>query len=158
MNRLKAFKLANNNDQSLNALHQLEVLAADGDFFAQFYLAEIYFYGERVKKNLSKSVQLYKVSFENGCGDSAIKLGDLYHSRCVFHNIEELNISKNDEYANKLYLVGFELLKKQFEQGDHFAADLISVCYSSGKGVQYDLDKAKEWMKIYQKKSDWYLK
>lgn len=157
MNRLKAFKLRNSYENNSNTLNQLVKLAVNGDFFAQYYLADIFFFGENIEKNLSKGIELYRISFENGCGDSAMRLGDLYNTNFISINEKELDFYKNDSYANKFYSSGFKFLKKQFEQGDHLAADLISGCFFSGHGVTYDLEMGRKWMKIYEQNSEWYL-
>ena len=60
------------------SISELQKKAEAGDASAQYNLAERYYFGEDIGKNLSKAVELYKKSAEQGFASAQYGLGGLY--------------------------------------------------------------------------------
>ena len=115
------------------AAEQFEVLAAEGNARAMYFLGEIYTnYLPSLKKDTVKG---------NAWRTQGAKLGDVL---CRLNTAYNQGVDK----AGKVEIIEEVLpeLIKLAEGGDVFAADELGGVYSNGEGIEKDINKAKQWI------------
>ena len=100
-------------------------------FFFDF--ARIYYVGENVAKNESKSEQLCKMILDHGDSDDLYKLGKMYR----FGD----GVAKNESKAA-------ECFKKSAVGGNKLAAYLLGEMYMLGCGVEKNRTEAENWYNV----------
>ena len=119
--------------QSMTPVSELESKAAAGDLEAKMKLAERYYKGEGVEKNLAKAADWYTQLAEEEYAHAQLALGLMY--------IKGEGVDKNDAKA-------VEWLKRAASQRLASAQYLLGVAYEEGHGVDADLTTAYMWYEI----------
>ncbi len=104
--------------------------ANHGNPTAQTLLGDAYFYGEGVKKDLTKAVHWYTKAAEQGHATAQNNLGYAYQNG--------IGIEKDPAKAVYWYT-------KAAEQGNAAAQFNLGYVYENGKGIEKDLAKAAYW-------------
>lgn len=94
-----------------------------GDAEAQHELGDMYYFGQRVRRDYAQAAIWYRKAAEQGDHDSQYRIGVLYHFGW--------GVPRDDAQA-------FVWIKKSAEQDDANAERLLSVCYAKGLGVPKD--------------------
>ena len=158
----KAQALLDNGDQEsyFKINHQL---ASSGDARGVFNVANCFFHGIYVAKDLQKAYSLFQLLAEAEIPDAIYYLG-LYAQEGY---LEEPDFAKAMEYYKKAsdmgdawsavqlgmmyslgqgtetdYEKGFEYYKLGYERGDVLACANLGWCFETGQGTEKDLDKA----------------
>ena len=92
-------------------------------------LAELYFTGEKIEKNLLVAIELFKVLIDKG------EIIYLDYIGRAYYQLEE-------------YRLAFEYFKKGSEIPLAESIYHLAICYSKGKGTSIDIQKA---IKLYEK-------
>jgi len=106
-------------------------LAKNGNVYAQRRLANLYYYGEGVEKDLRKAIEWYILAAKQGDVYAQRKLGNLYYYG--------EGVEKNLEQA-------VEWFDKAAEQGDAVSQTMLGHCYFFSIGVNKDINKALTWI------------
>jgi len=120
-------ELKQNNQE---ALKWLEKAANFGDIAAQMYLGSIYYYGERIEKNIPEAVKWYRLAAEQNFATAQYLLG-------LFYAVGK-GVLQDYKTAREWY-------QKAAEQGNADAQGRLGAMYQLGMGVQVDSNKAVEW-------------
>lgn len=155
----------NFNSNNTKYMSFLQKAADVGNIDAICNLGNVYRYGKRVPKNIHKAIELFKKAADLGNTYAMNKLGYIYNN----NNEVKKNIEKATEYFKKaadlddieginnlayMYInydkdkkKGIELFTKAANLGNIDA--MINLCYMyiEGKGVEKNIDKAKEYLK-----------
>ncbi len=99
---------------------------------AQYNLANCYFNGWGVSRNLEEAVKWYRRSAEGGNAE-----GQYYLCYCYFNGY-----GVPQDYAEAV-----KWLKMSAEQGNSEAEYMLGYCYSNGYGVPRDYAEAERWLK-----------
>ena len=142
-----------------------------GDSDTKYYLAEMYYYGEGVERDINKAFYLYKQATEEGNDKAKLRLGVMYlHGEGTKRDTKEgLRLIKKaaengiveaqrhlaDFYFDGIDGIGikqnyneaFYWYEKAANQNDADAQFRLAEMYMNGYGVDYDEEKAFEWVK-----------
>lgn len=100
-----------------------------------FLVAEMYYFGIGVEKELKEAARWCKLSAEAGSYNGCYQLGMMY---------------KNGEGFRKSYKKALEYLDRAADYGVADAAEEIAEMYEDGLGVKRDEDKAEEWYETHK--------
>ncbi|MCP5536120.1 MAG: sel1 repeat family protein [Akkermansiaceae bacterium] len=146
---------------------QLEKKADAGDLEAQWELANDYYTGEKVPRDLGKAFKYYKQAGEQGCGAAQLLVGICYYKgEGVVRDLNDgaiwmakaarQGLPEAETCLGIFYLRGEGVdkdpreacrwLKKSATSGRADAQYLLGVCYYLGEGVDESRQKAKEWL------------
>ena len=153
-------------------LKDLFVLALQGNCISQYDVANKYYSGTELKKNLQTAFEWFKLSAEQGYASAQNSLGIMYEdgegveqnyqeamnwyrksaeqgNPCAQYNLGQLyrkgqGVTENKEEAVKWY-------KLSAEQGYADAQYSLGFMYDKGKGVVWDSKEAVKW---YQKAAE----
>lgn len=166
--------------QDMEKSFELCKKAADlGHCFAMFRTANFYHLGLGVEKNVEKAVEYYIPAAEQGEKDSIFRLGEFYYGYygIQYRNIDlaikyyemsshKFNHEKAQFELGKIYFSGelvpqdtikaikyLELCKETYTK----ACLLIADCYENAIGVEQDLKKAYENLKLVEEEYGEYL-
>ena len=110
-------------------LERSKELASLGEPHAMGYLARLYRDGKDVEADLEASEQWMRKSASGGVGWAQNELLDML-------------------WKAKSYDEAFTLSKEYYEDGNKAAGARLGRCYRSGKGVEKDLSKAEECLRV----------
>lgn len=119
--------------------------AKEGNKFAQFSLANLYYYGSGVEKDLSQAFLWYQKSSTQGQPYASYAIAQMY-SKGEY-------VTKDDDTAQQFYkqaLSGFLNLERK-EQADENLFYKIGMMYKNGLGTDIDVSKAIEY---FQRSAD----
>jgi TPR repeat protein len=102
----------------------------NGYHWSQFLIGHCCQYGDGTGKDMTKAVEWYTKSTEQGNSSAMCNLG---YSYC------------NGEGVDEDKTKAFELYEQSALLGDSTGMYNLSRCYEEGEGVTKDLNKAKEW-------------
>ena len=120
-------------DESVVLEMIVESAEKKGSAAAQFYLGEIFYYGQGAPQNYKEAVKWYKKAAEQGDAVAQSNLGVMYHI---------------GEGVTQNYNEAMEWYKKAAEQGDAAAQSNLGVMYAKGEGVPQDYIKAHMWFNL----------
>jgi len=105
--------------------------AVKGDITAINQIAFRYQYGKGVEKDANQALQWYLKAAENGNSNAMRNIGYMYHRG----------------YLTEDFAKAMEWYLKAADKGNPYAMRDIGFMYYEGKGVDFDLDKGKEWFR-----------
>lgn len=117
----------------------LEMLAANGDKFAQNELGERFSRGEGVPPNEEKAVELFQAAASQN------------HPRAQFNYAYMLSVGRGIPEDDSL---AFEWFRKAALQGDGLAQFTMGILYAEGIGVSQDRIQAYSWLNIMASRGD----
>ena len=117
-------------DEYVKAFDGLEALADDNYVLALAYLGDMYYYGDGVKQDYDKAMELYLKAAEEGDSYAQSAIGNMYDF---------------GEGVEQDYLKAYEWYSKSAEQDNYLAQYYIGTLYFDGSGLEQDYDKAFEW-------------
>ncbi len=120
--------------QQNDSLTLIRRLANSGNAYAQFILANAYYHGSFIEKNLIAAFEYYKDAAENGYAKAQFDLGNMYFA----------GIGTDRDYAK-----GFKWTQKAAMNNHSIAQYNIAIYYCNGKGVIQDLSEAYKWILIF---------
>lgn len=134
-----------------------------------YNLAMLYYNGKWVEKDLTRALELFKISYDKGNDKAAILLGEIYHDGngvepdyaeayryfkeasdegYVYATKELAIMYQNGEYVKKNVEEATRLFQIAADYGDTYAAAETGYSYYSGRGVQQDYEKAYKYLKM----------
>ena len=129
----------------MTKIKDLEVKAKQGDVEAQFNLAEAYYRGKGISKNVKKAVELWTRAAEQGHAGSQRSLGGVQYFAWSKQNGEKYTGKDSSE-------LGFiKLFRKAAKKKDRVAQYNLGALYFNGEGVPKDYKKAVEWWELAAK-------
>jgi uncharacterized protein len=114
-------------------LERTQTAAAAGDANAMFGLAERYWRGNGINRNVSKSVDLYRKAAALGNDEAMLQLGFMQESGN--------DLPMNQPEAAAWY-------RKAVDSGNAKAMFHLGVMHWSGRGVTQDLVEAFKWLEL----------
>ena len=121
------------------AFHMCGRAAKQGDVYAQFNLAVMYYKGKGTPKNGLEAVKWYRLVAEQGYAVAQFNLGRMYDKGD--------GVPKNDREAVKWY-------RLSAEQGHASAQSNLGVMYDNGEGVPEDDREAVKWYRLAAEQGD----
>lgn len=103
-----------------------------GSAEAQHQLGDMYYFGNRVRRDYAQAAVWYRKAAEQGDPDSQFRLGGFYHYG--------FGVPKDDVQA-------FDWVKKAAEQQHADAEDFLAMCYDEGFGVPKDEAHGFFWLR-----------
>ena len=116
-------------------------VSSGGNKFAQYSLANLYYYGNGVEKDLSQAFLWYRKSSEQGQPYAPYAVAQMYDKGEY--------VSQSEETAQRYYKValsGFLELESK-DQADDNLFYKIGVMYKNGLGTEADISKAIDYFK-----------
>ena len=113
-----------------NSIAGVKAKAEMGDAKAQCALAELYYYGSLVPKDLTKAIEWYQKSANQGYAEAQSNLGLIY---------------AHGEGVPADYSEAIKWFSKAAEQGNANAQNSLGVMYANGQGVTKDDAEAVKW-------------
>lgn len=121
---------AQNQDENLMFSNELLQQAQSGNVDAQYDLAECYYEGYGIEKDLEKAYFWYSKAADQGDAEAIYSLGWMY---------------MNGEFVAKNFDKGFQLYTTAAEKGSSSAQFAIGELYYDGEQVNKDYEKAYKW-------------
>lgn len=121
---------AYNEEKYEEAFELYEKAAEQGTPKAQFFLGQLYEFGEEIKQDCKKAFEWYKKSAEQDDNDAQFKIAYMY---------------TNGLWGKQDYKKTIEWYLKSAEQGNNVAQYNLGVMYENGQGVEQNYEKAVEW-------------
>ena len=118
------------------AFELYEQAAKKGSASAQYYVAEMYYYGDGVEKDEIVGYQWYKKAADNGDSTACNRLGNMFYS---------------GKSVPQDYSTAFSWYKKSAKKGYKWGQYNLGNMYYSGKGCNKDYNQAINW---YQKAAE----
>ena len=150
------------------AMEIYELASKKGSAIAQYYIAEMYYYGEGVEKDEIVGYQWYKKAADNGDSFACNRLGNIFYSgKTVPQNYStafswykksaergykwgQYNLANRYYYGEgceKDYKQAIVWFQKAADQNIPDAQNKLGICYDNGYGVPEDNAKAVEYFK-----------
>jgi TPR repeat protein len=150
------------------AFKEFKILAEQGLKEAQFKLGVMYWHGQFVDLNYSKSFHWYKKAADQGLKEAQFNLGNMYFKGLIvdqnwfkaFHlykkaaeqglNEAQFNLGSmyfHGQFVDQDYFKAFQWFTKAAKQGVPQAQNHLGAMYEEGLGTNTlpSLSKAKEW-------------
>lgn len=139
----RIYTLETENQDMGKAIEWFENSAENGNKFAMFSLANIYYYGNGTDVDYFKAFNYYKESADKGCTHSYYRLGYMFRNGmgCV------KNTKESDVWFAKM--ISLYSSDKKLQNG--FNCYRLGQLYEKGWGSEIDFDKAKEYYLIASK-------
>ena len=139
----RIYTLETENQDMGKAIEWFENSAENGNKFAMFSLANIYYYGNGTDVDYFKAFNYYKESADKGCTHSYYRLGYMFRNGmgCV------KNTKESDAWFAKM--ISLYSSDKKLQNG--FNCYRLGQLYEKGWGTEIDFDKAKEYYLIASK-------
>ena len=139
----RIYSLETENQDKEKAIEWFENSADNGNKFAMFSLANIYYYGNGTDVDYFKAFDYYKQSAEKGCVHSYYRLGYMYRNGmgCV------KNTKESDVWFAKMISIYSSDPKMQ----NGFNCYRLGRMHEKGWGTKVDFEKAKEYYLIASK-------
>ena len=116
-----------------NAAAAFIPLAKRGDHRAMYALGAMYSSGQGVKKDITKSFELFSEAAKNGRADAMHRLGIMYE--------EGLGVEKNAKKATRLY-------QKSAKKGYPLGQYKLGLMYMEGSAIKQNIINAYAWLVI----------
>lgn len=139
----RIYALESENQDMKKAIEWLQNSAENGNKFAMFSLANIYYYGNGTEVDYCKAFDYYKRSAEKGCTHSYYRIGYMFRNG--------MGCIKNTKQSDAWFA---EMLKKYSgnkNMQNGFNCYRLGQLYEKGWGTEIDFDKAKEYYLIASK-------
>lgn len=167
--QLKSAKDSYSKKNYAEALHLFRELADQGNAEAQYYLGEIYFFGNGVEKDSAEAIKWYERSANQGDANAQNQLGYLYRSgRDVEQNLDEakkwflksadqgnsdamFELGETYRFCEQNFPEAAKWYRKSAEQGESASQYSLAEMYELGEGVDKSFDEACKW---YEKAAD----
>ena len=139
----RIYTLETENQDMGKAIEWFENSAENGNKFAMFSLANIYYYGNGTEVDYFKAFNYYKESADKGCTHSYYRLGYMFRNGmgCV------KNTKESDVWFAKM--ISLYSSDKKLQNG--FNCYRLGQLYEKGWGTEIDFEKAKEYYLIASK-------
>ena len=139
----RIYTLETENQDMGKAIEWFENSAENGNKFAMFSLANIYYYGNGTDVDYFKAFNYYKESADKGCTHSYYRLGYMFRNGmgCV------KNTKESDVWFAKM--ISLYSSDKKLQNG--FNCYRLGQLYEKGWGTEIDFEKAKEYYLIASK-------
>ena len=139
----RIYTLETENQDMGKAIEWFENSAENGNKFAMFSLANIYYYGNGTDVDYFKAFNYYKESADKGCTHAYYRLGYMFRNGmgCV------KNTKESDVWFAKM--ISLYSSDKKLQNG--FNCYRLGQLYEKGWGTEIDFDKAKEYYLIASK-------
>ena len=139
----RIYALETENMDMKKAIEWFENSADNGNKFAMFSLANIYYYGNGTDVDYFKAFNYYKESADKGCTHSYYRLGYMFRNGmgCV------KNTRESDVWFAKM--ISLYSGDKKLQNG--FNCYRLGQLYEKGWGTEIDFEKAKEYYLIASK-------
>lgn len=129
-------------------------LASKGNKDAQFRLSRMYLHGKGTAKNEDESIRWLEEAAKNGHNGARKELNA--RNRSATQERPAMTKKEEKEYLESLKDIGSEEAFRSIinycndavERGDPIAAYYLSKAYREGRGVEKDIDKANEYLRM----------
>ena len=150
------------------AVKWIQKAAEQGNDKAQFSLGACYYYGNGIEENNKAAAEWFRQAAEQDNMNAQIALGILYSYGTADSNFLEAvkwyrraGAQGDEDSENNLAQCCDDFIesdedivkwyRKAAEQNDAEAQCYLGACYENGRGVEVDIEEAKEW---YEKAAD----
>jgi len=146
-----------------------------GDPIAQYYLGEMFYYGEGIEQNLAEAMKWYLLSAEQEDPDAAFAIGFMYengegvaqsveaaiewYEKGIGLGSEDAVVSLGlvyvyDEGGHKDVNSGINLLETAAQSGNMDAQYYLGSIYYNGEVAEQDFDKALSYFRLAEAQGD----